>query len=538
MSITIYRARRIVTMDPNRPFATHVAVRDGRILAVGDADCAEGWGDAARDDRYADAVLMPGLIEAHAHVMAGGIWRYAYVGHYARTDPEGREWPGVATTAALVDRLAALAREMPGDGPLVAWGFDPNFLEGDRLSRDHLDRAAARPLVVMHSNFHVLTCNSAALGEMEASNLSGVVRDPSGRATGELQEFEAMGPVMRASGVDFADLADEAGLRAYGEVSRLCGVTTAADLLSGLHEDEVAMLERITAEDGFPIRYAPMMNAMEGDPGDEAARAVALSPRSTDRLRLGAAKLFTDGAIQGGTALLDPPGYYRVADHGAWNMDPAHFAAAVDALHAAGVQTHIHTNGDAASRIALDAIEAASRRSPAADHRHVLEHAQLAGLAQFRRMRALGVCVNLFSNHVHYFGDVHRSRSLGPDRAERMDAAADALAVFGGMFAIHSDAPVTPMGPLATAWAAVERMTAGGRRLGSAQRIGVEDALRCITLGAAYVLRMDHEVGSIECGKRADLCALEEDPLAVEPARLREIAVLGTMTGGRPTGSA
>jgi predicted amidohydrolase YtcJ len=538
MSITVYRARRVVTMDRNRPTATHVAVRDGRILAVGDADCAEGWGAARADDRYADAVLLPGLIEAHAHVMAGGIWRYAYVGHYARTDPGGREWPGVETAEALIDRLAARAREAPGDGPLVAWGFDPNFVPGDRLSRDHLDRAAARPVVVMHSNFHVLTCNSAALGELEASNLPGVVRDPSGRATGELQEFEAMGPVMRASGVDFADLADEAGLRAYGEVARLCGVTTAADLLSGLHGEEVALLERVTAEEGFPIRYAPVMNAMEGDPGDEAARALALAPRSTERLNLGAAKLFTDGAIQGGTALLDPPGYFRMEDHGAWNMEPAHFAAAVSALHAAGVQTHIHTNGDAASRIALDAIEAACRRAPMADHRHVLEHAQLAGMAQFRRMEALGVRVNLFANHVHYFGDVHWSRSLGPDRARRMDAAADALAVFGDRFAIHSDAPVTPMGPLATAWCAVERRTAGGRRLGEAQRIGVEDALRCITLGAAHVLKMDHEVGSIACGKRADLCALAEDPLEADPARLREVAVLGTMMGGRPTEAA
>ena len=537
MTITVHRARRIVTMDRNRPFATHVAIRDGRVLAVGDADCAEGWGAATTDDHWADAVLMPGLIEAHAHVMAGGVWRYAYVGHYARTDPGGREWPGLGSTQALVERIAALARETPGDGPLVAWGFDPNFLEGERLSRDHLDRASGRPVVVMHSNFHVLTCNSAALGEMEASNRPGVVRE-GGRATGELQEFEAMGPVMRAARVDIAAMSDEAGLRAYGEVARLCGVTTAADLLSGLHGEEVAMLERVTAEDAFPIRYAPMMDAMQGDPGDEAARALALAPRSTERLRLGPAKLFTDGAIQGGTALLDPPGYFRMTDHGAWNMDPAHFAAAVEALHAAGVQTHIHTNGDAASRIALDAIEAASRRAPPADHRHVLEHAQLAGPAQFRRMRALGVCVNLFANHVHHFGDVHWERSLGPDRAMRMDAARDALEVFDGLFAIHSDAPVTPMGPLATAWAAVERMTAGGRRLGEAQRIGVEDALRCITLGAAHVLRMDGEVGSIECGKRADLCALEEDPLEVPPERLRDVRVLGTMIGGRATGPA
>ena len=538
--VTVYRARRIVTMDRNRPFATHVAVRAGRVLAVGGADCAEGWGAAAVDERWADCVMMPGLIEAHAHVMAGGVWRYAYVGHYARVDPEGREWPGVETEAALVDRLSELSAETPGDGPLVAWGFDPNFVAGPRLGRDALDRVGGRPVVVMHSNFHLLTCSSAAMERagMESSNLEGVARDAAGRATGELQEFAAMGPVMRMAGVDIASMSDEAGLRAYGEVARRCGVTTAADLLSDLHEEEVAMLLRVTEEEGFPIRYAPMMNAMEGDPGDEAARALALAPRSTERLRLGGAKLFTDGAIQGFTAKLNPPGYFRGPDHGAWNMEPAHFAAAVDALHAAGVQTHIHTNGDAASDLATDAIEAAMRRHPGADHRHVLEHVQLAGAAQFRRMAALGIRVNLFANHVHYFGDVHFATTLGPDRAERMDASRDALDAFGGMFAIHSDAPVTPMAPLATAWAAAERMTAGGRRLGEAQRIPVQDALRCITLGAAHVLKLDRELGSIECGKRADFCVVEEDPLEVPPERLREVRVVETAIGGRPTGRA
>ena len=537
--VTVYRCRRILTMDRNRPFATHAAVRGGRVLAVGGPDCADGWGAAEVDHRWADHVMMPGLVEAHAHVMAGGVWRYSYVGHYARTDPEGREWPGLGSMDALMERLAALARETPGEGPLVAWGFDPHFVQGDRLSRDHLDRAAERPVVVLHSNFHVLTASTAALAMagMEASNLEGVARDGSGRATGELQEFAAMGPMMHAAGVDFASMSDAAAVRAYGEVARRCGVTTAADLLSGLHGAEVEMLLVVTGEEGFPIRYAPVMNAMEGDPGDEARRALALAPRSTERLRMGAAKLFTDGAIQGGTAKLNPPGYFRMADHGAWNMEPGHFAAAVDALHAAGVQTHVHTNGDAASDLATDAFEAAMRRRPDADHRHVLEHVQLAGAAQFRRMRALGLSVNLFANHVHYFGDIHRSTTLGPDRAERMDAAADALEAFGGMFAIHSDAPVTPMGPLATAWAAAERMTAGGRRLGEAQRIPVEDALRCVTLGAAYVLKMDREVGSIECGKRADFCLLEEDPLEVPPERLRDVRVAGTVLGGRPAGS-
>lgn len=537
MTITLFRARKILTMDRNRPTATHVAVRDGRVLAVGDADCAEGWrGEIRRDDRYADLVMTPGLVEAHAHVSAGGVWRYAYCGHYARTDPDGRLWPGVASNDALIERLRTVAAETPPDRPVIGWGFDPNFLPDARLTRADLDRVSAeRPVVALHSNLHLLTANSAALaaaGLSEGSNLPGVVKGADGKPTGELQEFAAMGPVMAATGVSFRELADAEALRAYGRLARRCGVTTIADLLSELEEDEVAMLARETADPAFPCRYAPMMNAMRGEPRQEAERAVALRARSTDKLRLGAAKLFTDGAIQGFTAKLNWPGYYTGEDHGVLNMSEEHFREAMFALHAAGVQTHIHTNGDWASSFALDVIEQAARRHPMADHRHVLEHVQLADRAQFRRMRNLGVCANLFANHLYYFGDVHWSTTLGPDRARRMDACRDALEILGPDFAIHSDAPVTPLAPLFTAWCAVNRLTENGRRLGEAQRIPVADALYCITLGAAYVLKMEGEIGSIQAGKRADFCLLEEDPMAVEPEALKDVAVADTVLGG------
>ncbi len=540
--ISLFRAKKILTMDPNRPEATHVAVRDGLVLAVGGPDCAEGWGEAAVDDRYADKIMLPGLIEAHAHVMAGGIWRYPYVGHYDRTDPAGRVWPGIGSTDALVARLRELESAMEDNGrPLVAWGFDPNFVAGERLDRHHLDRVSEhRPVAILHSNVHLLTANSAALagaGLDASSNIEGVMREADGTPSGELQEFAAMAPVLNATGLDFASLSSNGeAVRAYGEVARRCGVTTVADLLSGLHGDEVDMLIGVTGADGFPVRYVPIMNAMEGDPDREAERAVALRARSTDKLRLGRAKLFTDGAIQGFTAKLKAPGYYTGTDHGIWNMEPDHFRAAVMALHRHGVKTHIHTNGDAASEFAMDAFEAAMRAHPNVDHRHTLEHAQLAGRAQFKRMRALGLTVNLFANHLYYFGDVHLTRTLGPDRAFRMDACADALDVFGGEFAIHSDAPVTPMAPLFTAWCAVNRLTAEGRRLGEAQRIPVEAALRCITLGAAHVLKLDDELGSIETGKRADFCLLDEDPLATPPDALKDIGVAGTVSGGQPTG--
>jgi predicted amidohydrolase YtcJ len=199
---------------------------------------------------------------------------------------------------------------------------------------------------------------------------------------------------------------------------------------------------------------------------------------------------------------------------------------------AQGVQIHTHTNGDEATEMVLDQLEAVLRTQPGPDHRFILQHCQLADAAQFRRMKALGMGVNLFANHHFYWGDQHRSVTVGPERAERMNACATALRT-GVPFTIHSDAPVTPLGPLFTAWCAVNRRTATGHVLGADERIGVAEALHAITLGAAWTLHLDGEIGSIECGKRADFSVLEDDPMEVAPEALKDIPVWGTVQGGR-----
>ncbi|WP_299962977.1 amidohydrolase [uncultured Roseobacter sp.] len=537
--IIVFSAAKILTMDPNMPNATHVAVRDGRVLAVGDADCAAGWGEVEHDDRFAGRVILPGLIEAHAHVMAGGIWDYTYCGHYVRTDPQGKVWEGVADYDAIIARLRAVAVETPKGEPVIGWGLDPNFLEGRRFDKAHLDAVSTdHPVVVSHSNFHLMTANSAALAKAgfdAGTNIEGVMKGADGAPNGELQEFAAMQPMMEAVGYNFLNMGTEPSLRAYGQVARLCGVTTVAELLSDLAEEEVAMIERVVHDPAFPARYVPVMNAMVGDPEEEAARALALRARSTDKLSLGRAKLFTDGAIQGYTAKLKPPAYFTGEDHGIWNMDLDHYRRAVEALHRAGVKTHIHTNGDAASEFAIEVYEEVLLKYPNPDLRHTLEHVQLATSDQFKRMKALGLTCNIFGNHIHYFGDIHWTKTLGPDRASRMNACRDAVEIFGNEFAIHSDAPITPMAPLVTAWAVVNRVTETGRVLGTSQQITVAQALHCITLGAAHVLKLDHEIGSIQTGKHADFCVLAEDPLAVDPMAVRDIEVVATVLGGRVT---
>jgi predicted amidohydrolase YtcJ len=535
--ITVFKAKKIITMDPNRPEATHVAVRGGRILAVGGSDCGDQWGAVRHDDSLADTVLMPGFVEGHSHMMAGFIWDYAYAGYHDRIDPHGRLWRGKTDLATVIADLRAHAEGLAPGEPLNAWGFDPIFLDDERLSRKHLDQVSAdRPVALIYSNGHLMCVNSRALemvGYDRSCNVEGVVKDAHGEPTGELQEMAAMFPVMRRVGMDYRTKGQEPKyIRRYGQVCMRAGVTTATDLFATLTADGVKALVETTAEADFPVRIVPTIAAMGATPEEIATQALALREKSTDRLRLGAVKLMTDGSIQGWTARVKWPGYVGGQLNGIWNTPPDLIVQLVEIMHKNHIQMHIHTNGDEASEVTINAIDAALRKHSWQGHRHVLQHAQMMGADQFRRCADLGIAVNLFANHIWYFGDQHAALTIGEDRARRMDAVRSALDA-GVHIAIHSDAPVTPMGPLFTAWCAVNRRTMSGRVLGEAQCISVAEALKAITLGAAYTLKMDGEIGSIEAGKRADFAVLGSDPTAVEPLALKDVPVLGTVQGGR-----
>lgn len=534
--ITVFSAQKIITMDPNQPAATHVAVQGGRILAVGGADCADQWGGGRTDDRLRHAVLMPGFVEGHAHMMAGAIWDYAYAGYHDRIDPDGKLWRGMTTIDEVIAGLRDYCATLPKGVPLFGWGFDPIFLTTDRLSRHHLDQIDPdRPIAILYSNFHLLCANSKALEMAEytsETNLEGVVKGPDGAPSGELQEMAAMFPVLRRLGIDFRGLSQkESGIRSYAQVARRAGVTTVTDLFSSMEDADLEVMLKVTGEADFPLRIVPVLGAMGVGADEIATRALKLRARSTDKLRLGAVKLMTDGSIQGWTARVKWPGYVGGQPNGIWNTAPEQIFDLCEVMHREGVQMHIHVNGDEAAEVVIDAIEAATRKAPWQGHRHVLQHCQMMGADLFRRAAELGICTNIFSNHIWYFGDQHAALTVGDERACRMNAARAALDA-GVHITLHSDAPVTPMAPLFTAWCAVNRQTMSGRVLGAAQCITVSEALYAITLGAAYTLKLDSEIGSIEPGKAADFAVLGGDPIEVDAATLKDVPVLGTVSGG------
>ncbi len=192
----------------------------------------------------------------------------------------------------------------------------------------------------------------------------------------------------------------------------------------------------------------------------------------------------------------------------------------------------MHGNGDAAIDDILFAFENAQKAFPREDARHIVIHSQMATDEQLGRMSALGVIPSFFNLHVYYWGDRHRDIFLGPERAARISATRTA-AEKNIPFTLHADSPVVPMDPMLMVWAAVNRETTAGNILGARQAIGVEEALRAITINAARQGFEEDRKGSIEPGKLADLVILDANPLTVDPDTLGEITVVATFVGGR-----
>ena len=490
---TIFRARKIITMNPGQPEADCVAVRDGRILGAGRLSELEGWGDYQLDDRFADKILMPGLVEGHSHVMEGSFWAYVYCGYFDRLDPEGKLWAGLKSIDAVIERLRAAEAGLPDAAtPLAGWALDAIYFGNRRVTRGDLDQVStARAVGVLNASAHILNVNSKALelaGLLRTGiNHPGIPLGGDGLPSGELKGPDAMALAGIHVGFDRAALAgDETGLRQFARLCVRQGVTTATDLANLLPDDAVDMMLRVTGERDFPARIVALRRLHDMSVPDIIKRAKALGAMSTERCRLGIIKVVADGSIQGFSARLRWPGYYNGAPNGLWYVPREQLAEMYRLALEHDVQVHTHTNGDEATELVLDCVEAALKAHPAFDHRFTLQHCQLADAAQFRRMAALGMCVNLFPNHHFYWGDQHYDITVGPERAERMNVCRTALDN-GVPMAIHSDAPVTPLGPFFTAWCAV---TGGRHRDGRlANTSGSRSMRRCARSHLARPIR-------------------------------------------------
>jgi hypothetical protein len=544
--ITIYTAKKIVTLDPGTPTAQAVAVMNGKVLGVGTLDEVRGWitnQPFEIDRRFQDAVILPGFIEAHMHPqLTGVLWQGVYVGRFDRTAPDGTPVKGNVTKQDVLNRLKEAAAKMPASGGwLIAWGYQPEFYNNSPLTRADLDPISnGHPMFIENLSMHIYYANSKAFeisGIADNTDIPGIIKKD-GKPTGEIEEIKAALAFLAKLPPVGSKILVEATWDA-GKLAHRVGVTTIADLSFGSLPGGYKAYQTAAADPNFPVRIVlnPLIQLFQE--GDIAKKGgldylTEMHKHDTDRLSFGGVKFVVDGSIQGYTGLLQWPNYFKTFAQGVANISQKDLNAWVLEVHKRGFQAVIHTNADLATEMALQALEAAQRQYPRLGTRHRLEHNQFVTPSQLVRMKSLDVATNLFIYHIYYWGDLHYSTFAGPDRTRRMNPAGSAQRM-GIPYSFHSDSSVTPLNPLFAMWVATVRKTMSGRVLGEDERVSVAQALHAVTLGAAYLLGQDDKKGSIEAGKLADFTVLDRNPLEVSsPDELKDIKVLGTVMGGKP----
>lgn len=517
----------VFTASARRPWAQAVAVTRGRIAAVGAT--SEVRAALPADAEIIDAggrAVLPGFIDAHNHFLATGE-------SLATVDVR---YPAVRSVADLV---AAIGRAVAGRDPgerISAYGFDHAKYERAPTRWD-LDGVAPRnPVLIGHVSGHGMLVNSAALreqgvGEDTPEPPGGrVYRDEAGRLTGLFTDA-AMGVVQPAvvdighHGPNFHIAAPPAELVAAveraGDAYLAAGLTTVCDAQVTRRELGAYLAARRQGRLRVRTVCMPLSHQLE------AYEQLGLAgPFGDDWLSVGPMKFYCDGSLIAGTAAFAEPGGEFT---GLLFWDEAAFAAAIARAHANGWQIGVHAQGDHAIGVALDAFERAQRAYPAADPRFRIEHAGFPRPDQLARIRDLRVILVCQPSHLRDSGDEFLRDH--PGRANGLQPLRTALAE-GIRVVLSSDSDVASYRPLDTIAAAMRRRTLAGAAIGPDQAIDVEAAVRAHTIEAAYAIRAEDRIGSLEVGKSADIVILEGNLFTAGPDEIAGLGVHTTVIGG------
>jgi len=539
---TILKALSIITMEPASPRAQAVAFdsSSGSIVAVGSLVECQAAAPGIEPIDLGTAVLMPGFIEAHSHPVLSGIYTQDPSHWISRSQ-------GYATFADVQALWRQLDQTLPESQPVLCYGLERPGQGAPELTNTDLDEFfPTRPAVVMDISGHEVYFNSATIalngwpdGEPPADpEAARYGRNADGTSNGRAYEIAAVLPAagkVQAAAILHPLLSAARWYRKLAEA----GITT-------------------TSEHAFSSSMAPAYEALASVP-DSPIRVglyhAATEPSCTlpftsqvpeTRLWKAGIKMWSDGTPFNGTLAASFPYLDNDTTKAAqiplgpsgdsvMNYTRVQFDAALDTFATTGMQLAVHAHGDVAIDFVLDGYAAALARHGllGTDHRWRLEHWTTGRADQFRRAVALGVATPLAAYQFIYQDDLFDGGLFASDIGSQVCAAGDAVRA-GARISFHSDSPVAPAIPLLDVQCMVTRRTLSGKLHGPNQAVTVDDALKAVTINAAYHLRREHDLGSIAIGKLADFVELSADPYTVEVSTLtRHVQVLGTWMQGR-----
>lgn len=537
--MTLFFNGDVLTMENENDCPEAVLIDEDHIVATGSYDDLLAL--AGAHCQLVDLMghtLMPSFIDGHGHIVM------ASVQYGTKVDLEGTK-----NFDEIVARLQAFIAEhqIPAGQPVAGYAYDHNFLEeGTHPDKHVLDRASeVHPIVIAHTSGHVGCANSLALSR---AGISAATPNPQGGFIARYPDSEEPTGYLEEAAIMMANAANEppvdnpeALLEKVQDLYAANGVTTAQD--GATASDVLAFLKEANAHGKLKIDIVayPMPMELYGDLTQSSDGVSSLLASNAEmvgtynnHLKIGGYKILLDGSPQGRTAWMSAP--YEGSDDYCgypWLTDDQVHAYIKRALND-NQQLLTHCNGDAASQQLLDIYEeelAASANPNKNNLRPVMIHCQTVRDDQLDRMKNLGMIPSIFVAHTYYWGDVHL-KNFGPVRGSRVSPARSALER-GLPYNFHTDTPVRLPLMLHSVWCAVNRRTVSGASIGPEQCIDVYDALKGITINAAYAYFEEDSKGSIKAGKRADLVILDRNPLKVDKNDLCHINVLETIKDGK-----
>lgn len=564
--VTLYPARKIITMNKNQPDAEVVAVADGKIIAVGSKKKVKRAlinHHVIVNDCFADKVIVPGFIDQHLHPLLAAI-------AFSIEVISIEEWvlPDVTIPAANNEgeyraRLKKAIRKFKPskDVPIFfTWGYHGDF--HGVLNRTVLDKfSLEKPIVVWHRSAHEFIMNTAAhtaldITEKWIEGMSNNARDQMDFEEGHyFEEGYLIVLDQKAMGYMMSDGNMNVGFSILKSYLPAKGVTTICEPGGVVNKGAQDMQNAFLGTDDvkFNTYYIIDGKTMANKYLDfsKGNKMIAESERLMDWGKGRTAflpkqcKLFADGAMFSQAMQMLPYkgfeyGYIDSHEHkGKWMMEEPIFKGAFQKYWDAGYQIHIHQNGSGGLDLVLGELEIAMRRKPREDHRTTLVHFGYSTPKQVEKLRKLGAIVSANPYYTRILADLHCDVGIGKERANQMVRLGD-VARAGIPFSLHSDMSMAPSDPLFLMWCASSRITTKNRVAGLRQCISVYDALAGVTIEAAYSLRLEEKIGSIEVGKDATFTILEQDPFASDKIgnqegqrQLRDIDVWGTVLEGR-----
>ncbi|MEH0155931.1 amidohydrolase [Limibacter armeniacum] len=551
---TIYYNGNIITLEESRPTANAMFVEDGKIKAIGSAqEIATYKTDKVAQVDLKGATVMPGFIDPHTHF---GITMFLSKMH----DLSG--FTHKSNQEVWESFELSVKQHKEGEW-VICKGIDP-ILVGDLIppSIQYLDKVAPNnPVLIFSQSLHSYWANSKAFEEVgittetpNPSDHSYYDKDSSGAFTGLIVEQEAIKPFtnLLKDKVLTPKVLGEMGAKVMSEYAKNGNttiVTTGATitdskplmLFEHLSAQEPTLLGGLLTKIGmFPQRKATPRHFvyMRND-------VVHLLPEKKgngdDFYDIIGVKLWYDGSPYIGSMYLNEPYKESKMTNETLEIPHSHAGHALvekDSLkhiiqkyHQQGWQIAIHTQGDAATNEVLDVFESLNGALNFSESKHRLEHCLLLSTTGLERMKNLNITPSFHINHLYYYGDALKSSMLGEDRVENILplGAAQDMAI---KYSLHADQPMFESDPFRLMQTAIERQTISGDSIGVNQKINLMEAVKALTINAAWQFGMEDKIGSLKEGKYADFIILDRNPFETPTHQLEQIECVKTYVNG------